>query len=69
MFFVNFVGGYKAIPAVFHHHHTYCSYADTIMPQFLLAVGFGMRLSYLRRAASGRGRGRASGTSRCGAWG
>ncbi len=49
MFFVNFIGGYKAIPAVFHHHHTYCSYADTIMPQFLLAVGFGMRLSYLRR--------------------
>ena len=50
MFFVNFVGGYKEIPAVFHHHHTYCSYADTIMPQFLLAVGFGMRLSFLRRS-------------------
>ncbi|HET6573724.1 MAG TPA: heparan-alpha-glucosaminide N-acetyltransferase domain-containing protein [Fimbriiglobus sp.] len=49
MFFVNFVGGYAAIPAVFHHHNTYCSYADTIMPQFLLAVGFGMRLSFLRR--------------------
>lgn len=49
MFFVNFVGGYKEIPAVFHHHHTYLSYADTIMPQFLLAVGFGMRLSFLRR--------------------
>ena len=49
MFFVNFVGGYTAVPAVFHHHHTYCSYADTIMPQFLLAVGFGMRLSFLRR--------------------
>jgi predicted acyltransferase len=49
MFLVNFVGGYKEIPAVLHHHHTYCSYADTIMPQFLLAVGFGMRLSFLRR--------------------
>jgi predicted acyltransferase len=49
MFLVNFVGGKEHVPDVLKHHHTYCSYADTIMPQFLLAVGFGMRLSFLRR--------------------
>lgn len=49
MFVVNFVGGMQAVPAILKHHHTYCSYADTIMPQFLVAVGFGMRLSFLRR--------------------
>jgi hypothetical protein len=49
MFLVNFVGGRDAVPDGLKHHHTYLSYADTIMPQFLLAVGFGMRLSFLRR--------------------
>ena len=53
MVFVNFVGGAEAVPAVFKHHHTYCSYADTIMPQFLFAVGFAMRLTLLRRAREG----------------
>jgi hypothetical protein len=37
------------IPAIFKHHHTYCSYADTIMPQFFFAVGFAFRLTFLRR--------------------
>lgn len=53
MFLVNFVGGFAAIKEtlpVLKHHHTYCSYADTIMPQFFLAVGFGYRLTFLRRA-------------------
>jgi predicted acyltransferase len=49
MLFVNFLGGYIVIPAVFKHHNTYCSYADTIMPQFFFAVGFAFRLTYLRR--------------------
>jgi predicted acyltransferase len=52
MFLVNFVGGYAAIAAflpTLHHWHTHCSYADTIMPQFLFAVGFGFRMSYLKR--------------------
>jgi predicted acyltransferase len=49
MFFVNFVGGCVAIPAIFKHHHTYLSYADTIMPQFFLAAGFAYRLTWLRR--------------------
>ncbi len=49
MFFVNFVGGCVFIPAFFKHHHTYLSYADTIMPQFFLAAGFAYRLTWLRR--------------------
>ena len=55
MLFVNFLGGYIVVPAVFKHHNTYCSYADTIMPQFFFAVGFAFRLTFLRRlATSGR---------------
>ena len=52
MFLVNFVGSYAAIKStlpVLSHHHTYCSYADTIMPQFFFAVGFAFRLTFLRR--------------------
>ncbi len=50
MFLVNFLAAYDAwVPPVLLHHHTYCSYADTIMPGFLFAVGFAMRLSFGRR--------------------
>src|SRR5687768_4408736 len=49
MFVVNFVGGIKSVPEILLHHHTYLSYADTIMPQFLFAVGFGMRISFANR--------------------
>ena len=42
------------VPAIFKHHNTYCSYADTIMPQFFFAVGFAYRLTFLRRLASRR---------------
>jgi predicted acyltransferase len=49
MFLVNFLSGLLAAPFVCHHHNTYCSYADTIMPQFFFAVGFSMRLSFGRR--------------------
>lgn len=52
MIFVNFLGDCAAVPAVFKHHNTYCSYADTIMPQFFLAVGFAYRLTFLRRLES-----------------
>jgi predicted acyltransferase len=56
MLLVNFLGGFHAIPAILKHHNTYCSYADTIMPQFFFAVGFAYRLTYLRRAGkAGRG--------------
>ncbi len=49
MFFVNFVGSFAAIPAIFKHLNTYCSYADTIMPHFFFAVGFAYRMTLLRR--------------------
>src|SRR5207245_534241 len=52
MFFVNFVGSFDCIPAIFKHHNTYCSYADTIMPHFFFAVGFAYRLTLLRRLQS-----------------
>jgi predicted acyltransferase len=53
MFLVNFVGSYAAVRAaapVLAHHHTYFSYADSIMPQFFFAVGFAYRLTLLKRA-------------------
>jgi predicted acyltransferase len=53
MLFVNFLGGYVVVPAVFKHHNTYCSYADTIMPQFFFAVGLAYRLTFLRRLTTG----------------
>lgn len=49
MFLVNFIGGYAVVPYIFKHHNTFCSYADTIMPQFFFAVGFAFRMTYLRR--------------------
>jgi len=49
MFLVNFLGSYAACPLLLKHSHTYCSYADTIMPQFLFAVGFAFRLTFERR--------------------
>lgn len=53
MMFVNYLAGCKYAPYIFKHHHDYCSYADTIMPQFLFAVGFAMRLSLGKRIATG----------------
>jgi predicted acyltransferase len=50
MFVVNFLGSFAVTPALLKHHNTYCSYADTIMPQFLFAVGFAFRLTFGRRA-------------------
>jgi predicted acyltransferase len=50
MFLVNFIGGFTAIHPLLKHHNTYCSYADTIMPQFFFAVGFALRLAFLRHA-------------------
>jgi predicted acyltransferase len=52
MLLVNFIGGFGEVGAVWKHHNTYCSYADTIMPQFFFAVGFAMRLTFLRRLKS-----------------
>lgn len=52
MFVVNFLGFFAVTPALLKHHNTYCSYADTIMPQFFFAVGFAYRLVFLRRSAT-----------------
>jgi len=49
MLLVNFIGGFREVGAVWKHHNTYCSYADTIMPQFFFAVGFAFRLTFARR--------------------
>ena len=49
MLLVNDFGNYDVCPQVLKHTHDYCSYADTIMPQFLFAVGFALRLSFGRR--------------------
>jgi hypothetical protein len=49
MFVVNFLGSFTAIHPVLKHNDIYFSYADSIMPSFLFAVGFSFRLTYLRR--------------------
>lgn len=66
MFAVNFVGGLANVPTGLKHHHTYCSFADTVMPAFLFAVGFGMRLSFLRRLATDGSRAYLHFVGRCG---
>ena len=53
MFLVNFVGSFEAAGWLLKHHNTFCSYADTIMPQFFFAVGFAFRLTFCRRIESG----------------
>lgn len=50
MFLVNFLGGYAVCPEILRHRNDYVSYADTIMPQFLFAVGFAMRLTLTRKS-------------------
>lgn len=49
MLLVNFLGSFAVCPQILEHSHDYCSYADTIMPQFLFAVGFAFRLTFGRR--------------------
>ncbi len=50
MFLVNWLGAFAITPEILKHHRTWCSYADTIMPQFFFAAGFALRLVYLRNA-------------------
>jgi predicted acyltransferase len=49
MFLVNFLGVFAVTHPLLKHHNTYCSYADTIMPQFFFAVGLSLRLALLKR--------------------
>lgn len=55
MFFVNFLEHFAHAPDFLKHHNTYFSFADSIMPQFLFAVGFSSRLTLMRGIAR-RGR-------------
>lgn len=50
MVLVNFAGHYDITPYLLRHHNTFCSYADTIMPQFFFAVGFAFRLTFGQRS-------------------
>ena len=49
MFVVNFLSSFAVIHPLLKHNNTWFSYADSIMPSFLFAVGFSFRLTYLRR--------------------
>jgi predicted acyltransferase len=49
MFLVNFLGHMAAVHAVLKHNDTFFSYADSIMPSFIFAVGFSYRLTILKR--------------------
>ncbi len=70
MFLVNFAGSFAAVPAIFKHHNTYVSYADTVMPQFFFAVGFSLRLAMLRNIESlGPAEARRKAVWRCAALG
>ena len=51
MVVVNFLAGLAAIHPVLKHNNTYFSLADSIMPAFLFAAGFSLRLTILRRIA------------------
>ena len=51
MFLVNFAGAFSATPALLRHHNTWCSFADTVMPQFFFAAGMALRLVMLRDQA------------------
>jgi len=49
MFVVNFLSSFAVIHPLLKHNDIYFSYADSIMPSFLFAVGFSFRLTYLNR--------------------
>lgn len=51
MLLVNFLAGFDVTPDVLEHHNTHFSYADSILPAFLFAVGFAFRLTWCKRIA------------------
>ena len=54
MLIVNYFGSYTACPQLWKHTNDYMSFADTIMPQFLFAAGFSLRLTVGRQLQQGR---------------
>jgi len=66
MMFVNFFGTYPSAPTMFRHHNLHCTFADVVMPMFLFAVGFAMRLTFPRRVEKlGRAAAYRSAVHRC----
>lgn len=52
MYVVNFMAHFQVTPDALKHHPTYVTYADMVMPQFVLAAGFASRLTFRRRVQS-----------------
>lgn len=52
MFVVNFVGVFAATHHLLRHNNTHFSYADSIMPGFILISGFSFRMTFMKRLAS-----------------
>lgn len=53
MVIVNLVGSFSCTPRLLKHTNDYCSYADTIMPHFLFAVGFALQIVWNRETKKG----------------
>ncbi|MEZ6046940.1 MAG: heparan-alpha-glucosaminide N-acetyltransferase domain-containing protein [Planctomycetaceae bacterium] len=51
MFLVSYLEEFHSVHDTFKHNEYYFSYADTIMPAFIFAVGFSFRLTILKRIA------------------
>ncbi|QDU79103.1 hypothetical protein Pla110_08070 [Polystyrenella longa] len=49
MFIVNYLGHFDNVYTTLLHNDYFFSYADTIMPAFIFAVGFSFRLTILKR--------------------
>ena len=51
MIMVNYLNHFKVIPGTFKHPHYGMTFANTIAPFFLIAVGMGFRISFVRMVA------------------
>ncbi len=52
MILVNYLGGFACTPRLLRHTNDYCSYADTIMPNFLFAVGFAIAIVWSKTSGT-----------------
>jgi len=52
MIMVNYLGHFEVIPDTFKHPRYGMTFANTIAPFFLIAVGMGFRISYVKMVAS-----------------
>lgn len=51
MIMVNYLGHFDVIPQTFKHPHFGMTFANAIAPYFLIAVGMGFRISFVRMVA------------------